>query len=114
MNVEIELTPSCIEKLTEIIAEETQSPDKKMYLRVFVQGGGCSGFQYGFTLEECPTEEDFVKDYTPTVSLVVDYMSSQYLNGSKVDYVVEEMESKFVINNPNATTTCGCGASFSV
>lgn len=108
------LTQGCIDKLTEIIAEETQSADKKMYLRIFVQGGGCSGFQYGFRLEEEPQEDDFLQDYSKTISLVVDVISAQYLQGATVDYFDENFESKFIIKNPNASSTCGCGSSFAI
>ena len=81
-------------------------------MRVFVSGGGCSGFQYGFTFEEVINEDDtqVVKD---SVILLVDPMSLQYLTGAEIDYQDNVQGSQFVIKNPNATTTCGCGSSFS-
>lgn len=108
------LTQSCISKLNEIVAEETQSNTKKMFLRVFVQGGGCSGFQYGFTLEEEFNDDDFIQEVSQTVSLIVDSISFQYLNGAEIDYTEQLMENKFVIKNPVATNTCSCGSSFSI
>jgi iron-sulfur cluster insertion protein len=80
---------------------------------VFVQGGGCSGFSYGFTFEETQAEDDFDFVYEE-VKIVVDAMSMQYLNGSDIDYREDTMGSNFVISNPQAVSTCGCGSSFSV
>jgi iron-sulfur cluster insertion protein len=101
---------SAVNKIKELIAEEN-NPDLK--LRVFVQGGGCSGFQYGFTFDELQNEDDF--DYNfDGVKVLVDSMSAQYLQGASIDYVDDVYGSSFTINNPNATTTCGCGSSFSV
>jgi len=82
-------------------------------LRVFVQGGGCSGFSYGFTFEETQAEDDFDFVYEE-VKIVVDAMSMQYLNGSDIDYREDTMGANFVISNPQAASTCGCGSSFSV
>lgn len=93
------------------LIEEEGNPNLK--LRVFVQGGGCSGFQYGFTFDEAVNEGDH-KIEKDGVTLVVDPMSYEYLVGAEVDYKDSLEGSMFVINNPNATTTCGCGASFSV
>ena len=105
----INFTDNAVNKVKELIAEEG-SPDLK--LRVFVSGGGCSGFQYGFTFEEVINEDDtqVVKD---SVTLLVDPMSLQYLTGAEIDYQDNVQGSQFVIKNPNATTTCGCGSSFS-
>ena len=97
-------------KLKDIIAEE-DNPDLK--LRIFVQGGGCSGFQYGFTMEETSNEDDFVIELAG-VTMLVDALSSQYLQGATVDYTESIQGSQFTIKNPNATTTCGCGSSFTV
>jgi iron-sulfur cluster insertion protein len=99
-----------IAKLQELITEEN-NPDLK--LRVFVQGGGCSGFSYGFTFDEVKNEDDFDFSYD-TVTVLVDSISMQYLNGASIDYKEDLMGSSFVINNPQATTTCGCGSSFSI
>lgn len=93
------------------LIQEEQSPQLK--LRVYVTGGGCSGFQYGFTFDESVAEDDFLIE-KDGVSLVVDALSFQYLVGSKVDYKEDLDGSRFVVENPNATTTCGCGSSFSI
>ncbi|MEY4482464.1 MAG: hypothetical protein RIQ84_1626 [Pseudomonadota bacterium] len=102
-------TDSAVAKVADLIAEEG-NPDLK--LRVFVQGGGCSGFQYGFTFDEAVNEDDTLvtKD---NVTLLIDSMSFQYLVGAEIDYKEDINGSQFVIKNPNATTTCGCGSSFS-
>ena len=97
-------------KIADILAEEN---NPKVKLRTFVQGGGCSGFSYGFTLDEEQNEDDFVIEKDGVVVLV-DSMSMQYLQGATINYKEELMGSSFVINNPNAQTTCGCGSSFSV
>ncbi len=103
------LTASAAEKIKSLIAEEG-SDDLK--LRVFVTGGGCSGFQYGFTFDENVNEGDTeVEQYG--VTLLVDPMSYQYLAGAEIDYSEGLEGAQFVIKNPNATTTCGCGSSFS-
>jgi iron-sulfur cluster insertion protein len=106
----IEITESAMAKISDILAEEN-NPNVK--LRTFVQGGGCSGFSYGFTLDEEQNEDDFVIEKSGT-SILVDSMSMQYLQGATIDYKDELMGSSFTINNPNATTTCGCGSSFAV
>lgn len=104
------LTESAIVKLKDIIAE-ADNPETK--LRVFVQGGGCAGFSYGFSLEEDVNEDDFDQDFDG-VRVLVDSMSWQYLQGSTINYKEDLMGANFVIDNPQATTTCGCGSSFSV
>ena len=104
------LTESAVAKLQDILAEDN-NPNLK--LRVFVQGGGCAGFSYGFTLDEAQNEDDFDFDYG-NVKVLVDSMSWQYLQGSEINYKEDLMGASFVINNPQATTTCGCGSSFSV
>jgi iron-sulfur cluster insertion protein len=104
------LEPNAVAKLREILAEESNPSIK---LRVFVQGGGCSGFQYGFTLDEEQNEDDF--DFAfDEIKVLVDSMSMQYLEGASIDYREDLMNANFVINNPQATTTCGCGSSFSI
>jgi iron-sulfur cluster insertion protein len=103
----ITITESAKLKITEILAEEN---DPNLRVRAFVQGGGCSGFQYGFTLDaDQDPEEDFEVE-----GVLVDSMSMQYMSGATIDYREDAMGSSFVINNPQATTTCGCGSSFSV
>lgn len=103
-------TDNAAKKVKELIEEEG-SPDLK--LRVFVSGGGCSGFQYGFTFEDTSNEDDTMVD-KDGVTLLIDPMSLQYLTGAEIDYQDSLQGSQFVIRNPNATTTCGCGSSFSV
>ena len=101
---------SAANKVQELILEEG-NPDLK--LRVFVSGGGCSGFQYGFTFDEVTNEDDTTLTKN-NVSLLIDPMSLQYLMGAQIDYKEDLHGSQFVINNPNAQSTCGCGSSFSV
>lgn len=103
-------TDNAASKVKELIEEEG-SPDLK--LRVFVSGGGCSGFQYGFTFDEEVNEDDTLVE-RGGVTLLIDSMSLQYLVGAEIDYTEGLQGSQFVIRNPNATTTCGCGSSFSV
>jgi iron-sulfur cluster insertion protein len=100
---------SAASKVRELIEEEG-NPDLK--LRVFVTGGGCSGFQYGFTFDEVANEDDTSMQKNG-VTLLVDPMSYQYLVGAEIDYTEGLEGSQFVIKNPNATSTCGCGSSFS-
>jgi iron-sulfur cluster insertion protein len=101
---------SAVAKLKELIAEEN-NPNLK--LRVFVQGGGCSGFSYGFTFDEDQNDDDFEFE-RESVKILVDSMSFQYLDGAEIDFKEDIMGSSFVINNPNASSTCGCGSSFSI
>lgn len=106
----MQLENSAIEKIKDILLEEN-NPNLK--LRVFVQGGGCSGFQYGFTLDEAASDDDFDLDFEG-VKILVDSMSWQYLQGSTIKYKEDLMGASFTIDNPQAVSTCGCGASFSV
>ncbi len=103
-------TDNAAAKVKDLIDEEG-NPDLK--LRVFVTGGGCSGFQYGFTFEESSNEDDTAM-MKGGVTLLVDPMSFQYLSGAEIDYQEGIEGAQFVIKNPNASTTCGCGSSFSV
>ena len=102
-------TDSAATKVKELIDEEG-NPELK--LRVFVTGGGCSGFQYGFTFEETASEDDTAME-KGGVTLLIDPMSLQYLAGAEIDYQESIEGAQFVIKNPNATSTCGCGSSFS-
>jgi len=106
----ITITENVDTKVSEILKEEN---DSNASLRVFVQGGGCSGMQYGFTLETEQNEDDFVIEQQG-VKYLVDAMSMQYLQGATIDYKENFEGSNFVISNPNAGTSCGCGSSFSV
>jgi iron-sulfur cluster insertion protein len=106
----ITLTESAKEKIKDILYEEG---NPNLALRTFVQGGGCSGFSYGFTLDEEQNEDDFSFPLDE-FKVLIDAMSMQYLQGAEIDYTEELMGSSFTIKNPNAQTTCGCGSSFGV
>lgn len=116
MSVEMEaaspliFTDSAADKVKVLIEEEKQPG---LMLRVFVQGGGCSGFQYGFTFDEATQDGDTIVE-KKGVKLLVDPMSMMYLTGAEIDYVEGLEGSQFVIRNPNVSTSCGCGSSFSV
>ena len=101
----INLTDNAKEQISGIIMEE-----QAQYVRAFITGGGCSGFNYGFTTETEKNEDDFVVD-----NLIIDAISMQYFSGATIDYTSDKLKgSQFVISNPNAKSTCGCGSSFSV
>lgn len=106
----IKFSDNAAAKVSELIAEEG---DDNLKLRVYVTGGGCSGFQYGFTFDDSVSDDDtqVVKN---GVTVLIDAMSIQYLSGAEIDYKDDLSGSQFVIRNPNASTTCGCGSSFSV
>ena len=105
---QITIDDSAIVKIKDLLAEEN-TPDLK--LRIYVSGGGCSGFQYGFTFDENQNDDDFIVNQDE-VSLLVDAHSMQYLTGSVIGYKTSLMGSQFEIKNPAATSTCGCGSSF--
>lgn len=102
----INITESAKNKISELLSDEK---DDNLRVRAFVQGGGCSGFQYGFTFDSDTAEDDYDID-----GILVDSMSMQYLQGATIDYTESAMGASFKIVNPNAVTTCGCGSSFSV
>jgi len=102
-------TDNAAAKVGELIAEEE---NENLMLRVYVQGGGCAGFQYGFTFDETANDDDTQVEKNG-VKVLIDSMSIQYLAGAEIDYKEDASGSQFVIRNPNATTTCGCGSSFS-
>lgn len=106
----LQFTQGAASKVKSLVDEEG---NPRLKLRVFVTGGGCSGFQYGFTFDEDVAEDDTIVE-REGVSLVVDPMSFQYLAGAEVDYQEGLEGSRFVISNPNASSTCGCGSSFSI
>jgi iron-sulfur cluster insertion protein len=108
--MEITITQTAQDKIADLLAEEN-NPNLK--LRTFVQGGGCSGFQYGFTFDEDQTEEDFLVESGP-VRVLIDAMSYQYMVGATIDYKEDLHGSSFSIKNPQASSTCGCGSSFSI
>jgi iron-sulfur cluster insertion protein len=103
-------TDAAAMKVSDLIAQED---NPALMLRVFISGGGCSGFQYGFTFDENPLDGD-LRVEKHGVTLLVDPMSIQYLTDAEIDYKEDLEGSRFVIRNPNASTTCGCGSSFSV
>jgi len=103
-------TDSAVSKVKELIEEEE---NQELMLRVFISGGGCSGFQYGFSFDEKTTDGDTIVE-KDGVKLLIDPMSIQYLTGAEIDYSEGLEGAQFVIRNPNAQTTCGCGSSFSV
>jgi len=105
----INIQPNAVKKIKEIMSDEPSTSR----LRVFVQGGGCSGFSYGFTIDDQKNEEDF-EIQIEDIAVLVDSMSSQYLQGAEIDYVETLAGSNFSIKNPNAQSTCGCGSSFAV
>jgi iron-sulfur cluster insertion protein len=106
----LNITSAAIQKVRNLVTDE-DNPD--LMLRVFVTGGGCAGFQYGFTFDEEPAEDDTLIDKNG-IKFVIDSLSVQYLDGSTVDYTESLEGSKFIIENPAAETTCGCGSSFSI
>jgi iron-sulfur cluster insertion protein len=106
----ITITESAKSKIKDLLYEEG---NPNLSLRTFVQGGGCSGFSYGFTFDEITNEDDFEVPLDE-FKVLVDAMSMQYLSGAEIDYKEDLMGSSFNIKNPNATTTCGCGSSFGV
>ncbi len=106
----IKLSTRAVAKVRQLVDEEDND---ELKLRVFITGGGCSGFQYGFTFDELAAEDDTAIE-EGGVTLLIDPMSFQYLAGSEVDYTEGLEGSRFVVTNPNATTTCGCGSSFSI
>jgi iron-sulfur cluster insertion protein len=109
ISVPLLFTDSAANKVKELIVEEG---NPQLKLRVFVTGGGCSGFQYGFTFDETTNEDDTVMEKNG-VTLLIDSMSFQYLVGAEIDYSEGLQGAQFVIKNPNAVSTCGCGSSFS-
>jgi iron-sulfur cluster insertion protein len=110
MTVDVRFSDTAAKKVKSLIAEENNS---NLKLRIYISGGGCSGFQYGFSFDEKVGEGDVTVE-NDGVTLVIDPMSYQYLIGAEVDYTEGLEGAQFVVNNPNATTTCGCGSSFSV
>ena len=106
----VDFTDAAVAKVRKLMAEEG---DERLMLRVYIEGGGCSGFQYGFEFENAAQEDDTVVE-KDGVCLLVDPLSFQYLMGASIDYKEDLQGARFVLSNPNAKTTCGCGSSFSV
>ena len=110
MQTDLKISSDAVTRITELIAAK-DSPN--LMLRVYIQGGGCSGFQYGFQFDECQQEDDITMEHDG-IKVLIDMLSLQYLNGAEIDYKDDLMGSRFLVNNPNASTTCGCGSSFSL
>lgn len=110
MQTDLTISGSAVERINQLLADK-DNPDLK--LRVFIRGGGCSGFQYGFQFDREPQEDD-VSIEQSGVEVLVDMLSLQYLSGAEIDYQDDLLGSRFLVNNPNAATTCGCGSSFSI
>lgn len=110
MNSEIHFSSSAVDKVRQLIEEEGNMALK---LRVFISGGGCSGFSYGFTFDDAVAEDDAVIE-RDGISLLIDSMSYQYLEGAEISYVEGLQGSQFLVANPNASSTCGCGNSFAI
>jgi iron-sulfur cluster insertion protein len=107
----VEITDTAKAKVLDLLMEEN---NPQLMLRTFVQGGGCSGFSYGFTFDEERNDDDWEITLDSSWKLVIDAMSMQYLQGAVIDYKEDLNGSSFSIKNPNAQTTCGCGSSFSI
>jgi iron-sulfur cluster insertion protein len=108
--LELDITESCAKRVAEIIAQEGND---RLMLRIAISGGGCSGFQYGFELDETVNDDDQVFE-RDGVKVVVDLMSLGMLAGSKIDFVDDTIGAAFSISNPNASSSCGCGSSFAI
>lgn len=115
MSVQITINDLAVEKVKEFIEEDIKESGEvvELFLRVFIKGGGCSGFEYGFTLDEEKNEDDFLLE-KDGVKVLVDAASAMYLHGAEIKYKSEMMGGRFTIDNPNAKSTCGCGSSFSI
>lgn len=119
----VNFTENAAKRVFGLIQEEN---DPSLKLRVYIEGGGCSGFQYGFTFDDAVNEQDIVisrtfsyldpsgKSFAAAVELLIDHLSFQYLIGAEIDYIDDVSGERFIIRNPNAATTCGCGSSFSI
>ncbi len=110
-NLHMNLTQNAITQISSIFSEDPDNYGK--HLRIYVQGGGCAGFEYGFMIDDEINEDDFVICDLPNAKVVVDSISANYLQGASIDYVDELIGARFTIDNPKAISTCGCGSSFS-
>lgn len=110
MQSDLKISSSAVERVNQLLRNK-DNPD--LMLRVFIQGGGCSGFQYGFQFDDAKQDDDIAIEQSG-VQVVVDMLSLQYLGGAEIDFKDDIMGSRFLVNNPNASTTCGCGSSFSI
>ncbi len=110
MESDLKITNDAVTRINQLL--ETKG-NPELMLRVYIQGGGCSGFQYGFQFDDAQQEDDISIDHSG-IRVLVDMLSLQYLDGAEIDYKDDLMGSRFLVNNPNASTTCGCGSSFSI
>jgi len=110
MESDLKITSDAVVRINQLLATK-DNPD--LMLRVYIQGGGCSGFQYGFQFDDTQQDDD-ISIEQEGVKVLVDMLSLQYLEGAEIDYKDDLLGSRFLVNNPNATTTCGCGSSFSI
>ena len=110
MQTDLKISSDAVTRVRQLLASK-DNPD--VMLRVYIQGGGCSGFQYGFQFDE-DAQEDDISIEQDGIKILVDMLSLQYLGGAEIDYKDDIMGSRFLVNNPNASTTCGCGSSFSI
>ena len=110
MQTDLKISESAVQRVNQLLATKN-NPD--LLLRVYIQGGGCSGFQYGFQFDQSQQEDDIAIEQSG-VKVVVDMLSLQYLDGAEIDFKDDLLGSRFLVNNPNATTTCGCGSSFAI
>ena len=110
MQTDLTISNDAVTRINQLLASK-DNPD--LMLRVFIQGGGCSGFQYGFEFDESQQDDDIAIEQSG-IRVVIDMLSLQYLGGAEIDFKDDIMGSRFLVNNPNASTTCGCGSSFSI
>ena len=110
MQADLKISDNAVNRINELLASKD---NPELMLRVYIQGGGCSGFQYGFQFDDAQQDDDISIEQSG-IRVLVDMLSLQYLGGAEIDYKDDIMGSRFLINNPNATTTCGCGSSFSI
>ena len=110
MQTDLSISNAAVDRINQLLSTK-DNPELK--LRVYIQGGGCSGFQYGFQFDDEQQEDDIAID-ADGVGVLVDMLSLQYLTGAEIDYKDDLLGSRFLVNNPNATTTCGCGSSFAI
>ena len=110
MQTDLTISDSAVDRINQLLSTK-DNPD--LLLRVYIQSGGCSGFQYGFQFDEAAQEDDISVEKSG-VKVVVDMLSLQYLGGAEIDFKDDLLGSRFLVNNPNASTTCGCGSSFSI
>ncbi len=110
MQTDLSISTTAVERVNQLLSSKG-NPD--LMLRVYIQGGGCSGFQYGFQFDESAQEDDIAIEHSG-IRILVDMLSLQYLGGAEIDFKDDLIGSRFLVNNPNASATCGCGSSFSI